>query len=148
MNDFDVALKQIQPSSKREGFATVPDVTWSDVGALSDVREELQLSILAPVRYQEDVKSLGLSTSVGILLCGPPGCGKTLLAKAIANESGINFISVKGPELLNMYVGESERAVRSVFSRARDSKPCVIFFDEIDALCPKRNDSEVLSYNL
>ncbi|KAH9412447.1 hypothetical protein DERP_014589 [Dermatophagoides pteronyssinus] len=141
MCDFDGALKRVQPSSKREGFATVPDVTWSDVGALSDIRQELQLSILAPVRFACDVEKLGLSLSVGILLCGPPGCGKTLLAKAIANESGINFISVKGPELLNMYVGESERAVRSVFNRARCSKPCVIFFDEIDALCPRRTDS-------
>src|SRR5262249_9031808 len=96
-----------------------------------------------PIKYEQDVKALGLTTSVGILLCGPPGCGKTLLAKAIANESGINFISVKGPELLNMYVGESERAVRSVFIRARNSKPCVVFFDEIDALCPKRSDFEV-----
>lgn len=145
MQDFDCALTKIQPSSKREGFATVPDVTWNDVGALSSVRQELQMSILAPVKYIKDVQQLGLSLSVGILLCGPPGCGKTLLAKAIANESGINFISVKGPELLNMYVGESEKAVRSVFTRARNSKPCVIFFDEIDALCPKRNDSEVRS---
>ncbi|OTF77318.1 nuclear valosin-containing protein-like protein [Euroglyphus maynei] len=139
--DFDGALKRVQPSSKREGFATVPDVTWNDVGALSAIRQELQLSILAPVRFTRDVEKLGLSLSVGILLCGPPGCGKTLLAKAIANESGINFISVKGPELLNMYVGESERAVRAVFNRARCSKPCVIFFDEIDALCPRRTDS-------
>ena len=146
INDFDIALKQIQPSSKREGFATVPDVTWADIGALSDIRQELQLSILAPIKYQKDVKALGLTTSVGILLCGPPGCGKTLLAKAIANESGINFISVKGPELLNMYVGESERAIRAVFSRARNSQPCVVFFDEMDALCPKRNDSEVQSF--
>ena len=145
MCDFDGALKRVQPSSKREGFATVPDVTWSDVGALSDIRQELQLSILAPVRFACDVEKLGLSLSVGILLCGPPGCGKTLLAKAIANESGINFISVKGPELLNMYVGESERAVRSVFNRARCSKPCVIFFDEIDALCPRRTDSSDVS---
>lgn len=142
MKDFDKALKHIQPSAKREGFATIPDITWDDVGALKNIREEMQLSILVPIKYHEDVKSLGLTTSVGILLCGPPGCGKTLLAKAIANESGINFISVKGPELLNMYVGESERAVRSVFNRARDSKPCVIFFDEIDALCPKRSETE------
>lgn len=143
MQDFERALRKIQPSSKREGFATVPDVTWNDIGALSTIRQELQISILAPVKFSSDVEKLGLSLSVGILLCGPPGCGKTLLAKAIANESGINFISVKGPELLNMYVGESERAVRAVFNRARCSKPCVIFFDEIDALCPKRTDSEV-----
>lgn len=143
MSDLLAATKAIQPSSKREGFATVPDVTWDDVGALSTIRHELQMSILAPIRYQADVAKLGLSLSAGILLCGPPGCGKTLLAKAIANESGINFISVKGPELLNMYVGESERAVRAVFARAKNSKPCVIFFDEIDSLCPKRSDSEV-----
>lgn len=138
--DFDEALKRVQPSAKREGFATVPDVTWDDIGALKDIRQELELSILAPIKFPDDVKRLGLPTSVGLLLCGPPGCGKTLLAKAIANESGLNFISVKGPELLNMYVGESERAVRSVFLRARNSKPCVVFFDEIDALCRKRSD--------
>lgn len=140
MKDFEEALKRIQPSAKREGFATVPDVTWNDIGALKDIRQELELSILAPIKYPKDVERLGLPTSVGLLLCGPPGCGKTLLAKAIANESGLNFISVKGPELLNMYVGESERAVRSVFQRARNSKPCVVFFDEIDALCRKRAD--------
>ncbi|RWS11284.1 nuclear valosin-containing-like protein [Dinothrombium tinctorium] len=142
MQDFDCVLKYFQPSAKREGFATVPDVTWDQIGALKEIREELQMSIVAPIKYREDIKALGLTTSMGVLLCGPPGCGKTLLAKAIANESGLNFISVKGPELLNMYVGESERAVRSVFLRASNSKPCVIFFDEIDALCPKRTDSE------
>ncbi|CAG2235588.1 NVL [Mytilus edulis] len=118
-----------------------PDVTWDDIGALHAVREDLQLAILAPVRHPEAFKDLGLSKAQGILLAGPPGCGKTLLAKAVANESGINFISVKGPELLNMYVGESERAVRQVFQRARNSSPCVIFFDELDALCPRRSDS-------
>ncbi len=141
MHDFEAALKVVQPSAKREGFATVPNVTWDDIGALKNVREELQIAILAPVRYPEQFKALGLSNPPGVLLAGPPGCGKTLLAKAIANESGINFISVKGPELLNMYVGESERAVRQVFQRARNSAPCVIFFDELDALCPKRSQS-------
>ncbi|XP_063429904.1 nuclear valosin-containing protein-like [Mytilus trossulus] len=139
--DFEEALKHVQPSAKREGFATIPDVTWDDIGALHAVREDLQLAILAPVRHPEAFKDLGLSKAQGILLAGPPGCGKTLLAKAVANESGINFISVKGPELLNMYVGESERAVRQVFQRARNSSPCVIFFDELDALCPRRSDS-------
>ena len=141
MSDFESALKLVQPSAKREGFATVPGVTWDDIGALNDVREELELSILAPVNHPEVTKALGLESPSGILLCGPPGCGKTLLAKAVANQAGINFISVKGPELLNMYVGESERAVRQVFQRARNSAPCVIFFDEIDALCPRRSSS-------
>lgn len=141
MQDFHEALRHVQPSAKREGFATVPDVTWDDIGSLANVRAELQLSVLAPVRYAKQFAELGLNAPAGVLLCGPPGCGKTLLAKAVANEAGINFISVKGPELLNMYVGESERAVRQVFQRARSSAPCVIFFDELDALCPKRSDS-------
>lgn len=134
--DFENALKVVQPSAKREGFATVPNVTWENVGSLKDVRHQLQMSIMFPVKYP---KLFGKSTPSGVLLCGPPGCGKTLLAKAVANEAGINFISVKGPELLNMYLGESERAVRQCFQRARNSQPCVIFFDEIDALCPKRS---------
>ncbi|XP_071384569.1 nuclear valosin-containing protein-like [Centroberyx affinis] len=142
MSDFQASLASVQPSAKREGFATTPDVTWEDVGALQDIREELTMAILAPVRSPEQFSSLGLSAPSGVLLAGPPGCGKTLLAKAVANESGLNFISVKGPELLNMYVGESERAVRQVFQRGRNSAPCVIFFDEIDALCPRRSGSE------
>lgn len=141
IDDFKEALKHVQPSAKREGFITVPDVTWDDIGSLRDIREELKLAILAPVKFPEKLKILGLQAPSGVLLCGPPGCGKTLLAKAVANEAGINFISVKGPELLNMYVGESERAVRQCFQRARNSAPCVIFFDEFDSLCPKRSDS-------
>ncbi|XP_051937001.1 nuclear valosin-containing protein-like isoform X2 [Hippocampus zosterae] len=142
MSDFETSLSNVQPSAKREGFATVPDVTWDDVGALHEIREELTMAILAPVRSPEQFRALGLSAPSGVLLAGPPGCGKTLLAKAVANESGLNFISVKGPELLNMYVGESERAVRQVFQRGRNSSPCVIFFDEIDALCPRRSGHE------
>lgn len=142
MSDFQASLSSVQPSAKREGFVTVPDVTWEDVGALQDIREELTMAILAPVRSPEQFRALGLSAPSGVLLAGPPGCGKTLLAKAVANESGLNFISVKGPELLNMYVGESERAVRQVFQRGRNSAPCVIFFDEIDALCPRRSGHE------
>ncbi|XP_027468997.1 nuclear valosin-containing protein-like isoform X3 [Zalophus californianus] len=140
--DFTAALASVQPSAKREGFVTVPNVTWADIGALEDIREELTMAILAPVRNPDQFRALGLVTPAGVLLAGPPGCGKTLLAKAVANESGLNFISVKGPELLNMYVGESERAVRQVFQRARSSAPCVIFFDEVDALCPRRSDRE------
>ncbi|TRY91631.1 hypothetical protein DNTS_021770 [Danionella cerebrum] len=140
--DFTSALTRVQPSAKREGFATVPDVSWSDVGALLEIREELNMAIMAPIRHPECFQALGLVAPAGLLLAGPPGCGKTLLAKAVANESGLNFISVKGPELLNMYVGESERAVRQVFQRGRNSAPCVIFFDEIDALCPRRSEHE------
>uniref|UniRef100_A0A182J895 AAA+ ATPase domain-containing protein n=1 Tax=Anopheles atroparvus TaxID=41427 RepID=A0A182J895_ANOAO len=139
--DFMESLRTVQPSAKREGFITVPDVTWNDIGSLGDIREELKLAILAPVKFPQRLKMLGLNSPSGVLLCGPPGCGKTLLAKAVANEAGINFISVKGPELLNMYVGESERAVRQCFQRARNSAPCVIFFDEFDSLCPKRSDT-------
>lgn len=138
MNDFLAAVPHVQPSSKREGFATVPDVSWDDIGALSSIREELTLSVLEPISHPEKFEALGLPLPAGVLLYGPPGCGKTLLAKAIANESGANFISVKGPELLDKYVGESERSVRVVFERARSSSPCIIFFDELDSLCPKR----------
>lgn len=140
-NDFLEALKVVQPSSKREGFATVPDVTWDDIGALHQIREELSMAVVQPIRRPELFHALGVSASCGVLLWGPPGCGKTLLAKAVANESRANFISVKGPELLNKYVGESEKAVRQVFARARASAPCVIFFDELDALVPRRDDT-------
>ncbi|CAB3255941.1 unnamed protein product [Arctia plantaginis] len=140
--DFVKALKFTKPCAVREGIVTVPDVTWDDVGSLSQVRKELQLAVLAPVKYPEQLRKLGLGAPSGVLLCGPPGCGKTLLAKAVANEAGVNFISVKGPELLNMYVGESERAVRTCFRRARNSAPCVIFFDEFDALCPRRTGQD------
>ncbi|KAL8287188.1 hypothetical protein RQP46_003640 [Phenoliferia psychrophenolica] len=139
--DFTLALSIVQPSSQREGFTTVPDVTWSDLGALKAIREEMRMSIVRPIRRPEVFASLGIQAPCGVLLWGPPGCGKTLLAKAVANESRANFISVKGPELLNKYVGESERAVRQVFARARASSPCIIFFDELDAMVPRRDDS-------
>ncbi len=138
MDDFLLAVNKVQPSARREGFATTPDVTWSDVGALAEVREELTLSVLEPISAPERFHALGLSLPAGVLLYGPPGCGKTLLAKAAASESSANFISVKGPELLDKYVGESERAVRRVFQRARSSSPCIIFFDELDSICPRR----------
>lgn len=139
--DFFTALPKIQPSSKREGFATIPDTTWADIGALGGVRDELSTAIVEPIRSPEIYESVGITAPTGVLLWGPPGCGKTLLAKAVANESRANFISVKGPELLNKFVGESERAVRQVFVRARSSVPCVIFFDELDALVPRRDDT-------
>ncbi|KAL1591406.1 Ribosome biogenesis ATPase rix7 [Paraconiothyrium brasiliense] len=139
MEAFNAVLPSIVPSSKREGFATVPDTTWRDVGALAGVRDELQMAIVEPIQNPQRYKAVGISAPTGVLLWGPPGCGKTLLAKAVAAESKANFISVKGPELLNKYVGESERALRQVFMRARSSIPCVIFFDELDALVPKRS---------
>ena len=158
--DFLAAIPKIQPSSKREGFATIPNTTWSDIGALHSVRDELQMAIVEPIKRPERYERVGIVAPTGVLLWGPPGCGKTLLAKAVANESKANFISVKGPELLNkvcwdylvnrlhpandvQYVGESERAVRQVFVRARSSVPCVIFFDELDAIVPRREDSSV-----
>ncbi|KAF8597286.1 AAA-domain-containing protein, partial [Ceratobasidium sp. AG-I] len=140
--DFLAALATTQPSATREGFTTRPDVSWADIGALRGIREELEMAVVWPIRRPELFTDLGVGTGGrGVLLWGPPGCGKTLLAKAVAGESGANFISVKGPELLNKYVGESERAVRQVFTRARASAPCVVFFDELDALVPRRDDN-------
>ncbi|KAG0316052.1 hypothetical protein BGZ97_007500 [Linnemannia gamsii] len=141
-DDFLIALTKVQPSAKREGFATVPDVSWDKIGALTYVRDELRMAVVEPIKYPTLFASVGIQTPAGVLLWGPPGCGKTLLAKAVASESRTNFISVKGPELLNKYVGESERGIRQVFARARASAPCVIFFDELDALCAKRDDSQ------
>eukprot|EP00922_Rhytidocystis_sp_ex-Travisia-forbesii_P041134 GHVS01061387.1.p1 GENE.GHVS01061387.1~~GHVS01061387.1.p1 ORF type:complete len:757 (+),score=145.70 GHVS01061387.1:190-2460(+) len=138
-HDFIQAVKQVQPSARREGFSTIPEFTWNDVGALQDLRRELVRRICNPIKQEVLYRRLGLGTPAGVLLYGPPGCGKTLLAKAVANESGANFISVKGPELLNKYVGESEKAVRELFQRARVSSPCIIFFDELDSLCSKRS---------
>ena len=128
----------MKPSAQREGFSTVPNTSWKDVGALTSVREELKMSIVEPILNPQRFKDIGLSAPAGVLLYGPPGCGKTLVARAVSNESKANFISIKGPELLNKYVGESEKAVRQLFKRANSSAPCVIFFDELDSLCPKR----------
>ncbi|GAB1313261.1 Ribosome bioproteinsis ATPase rix7 [Madurella fahalii] len=141
MSQFKSAVSRVQPASKREGFSTIPDTTWSDVGALEDVRKKLEMSIIGPIKDPELFSQVGIKPAAGILLWGPPGCGKTLVAKAVANESKANFISIKGPELLNKYVGESERAVRQLFARAKSSAPCILFFDEMDALVPKRDDS-------
>ncbi|KAJ2849039.1 Ribosome biogenesis ATPase rix7 [Coemansia brasiliensis] len=141
-SDFIQALAKVQPSAKREGFATVPGVTWDDIGALAKVREELRMAVVEPIRNPEIFAQVGITAPAGVLLWGPPGNGKTLLAKAIANESHTNFISVKGGELMSKYVGDSERAVRQVFARARASSPCVIFFDELDALCSRRGGEQ------
>jgi len=140
--DFERAMERVQPSLRREGFATVPGVTWSDVGGMAMVRDELRFAVAEPIRCPERFRKVGIPPGAGVLLHGPPGCGKTLVAKACANESRANFISIKGPELLNKWVGESERAVRSLFARARAAAPCILFFDELDALAPKRGQGE------
>ena len=140
-HDFLTSLPQISPSSLREGFATIPSTTFTSIGALTPLIRELHSTIITPILSPTIFTSLGITPTSGALLWGPPGCGKTLLAKACANASHANFISVKGPELLNKYVGESERAVRSVFTRARASTPVLVFFDELDALVPARNSS-------
>lgn len=137
--DFLTALPQIQPSALREGFATIPRTTFSEIGALNTHITTLTNTLIRPITHPSLYSSLGLRATAGILLWGPPGNGKTLLAKAVANASHANFISVKGPELLNKYVGESERSVRTLFSRARSSVPVIIFFDELDALVPRRD---------
>lgn len=138
-DDFLTALPQIQPSSLREGFATIPTTTFASIGALDSHISDLTATIISPILNPTLYSNIGMTPSSGALLWGPPGCGKTLLAKACANSSHANFISVKGPELLNKYVGESERAVRQVFNRARHSVPVLIFFDELDALVPRRD---------
>ncbi|MCL7035933.1 hypothetical protein MKW94_030457, partial [Papaver nudicaule] len=139
MGDFEDAVKMIQPSSRREGFSAIPNVTWEDVGGLDFLRKEFDRYIISRIKHPEDFEVNSLFSIVqGFLLYGPPGCGKTLIAKAIANESGANFIYIKGPELLNKYVGEGELAVRTIFSRARTCSPCILFFDEVDALTTRR----------
>ncbi|CAN6981118.1 unnamed protein product [Brassica oleracea var. botrytis] len=138
MSDFEEAVKLVKGSLTREGFSTVPNVTWGDVGGLDHLRRELNNYIVRPIKNPEIYKAFGASLETGFLLYGPPGCGKTLVAKAVANEAGANFIHIKGPELLNKYVGESELAIRTLFQRARTSSPCVLFFDEVDALTTSR----------
>ncbi|MEM4756391.1 MAG: CDC48 family AAA ATPase, partial [Candidatus Woesearchaeota archaeon] len=137
--DFIEALKVVRPSAMREVLVEVPNVKWKDIGGLEDVKQELIEAVEWPLKKPEVFKRLGITPPKGILLYGPPGTGKTLLAKAVANESEANFISVKGPELLSKWVGESEKAVREIFKKARQTSPTIIFFDEIDSLAPRRN---------
>jgi len=137
-DDFENALKDIMPSAMREVYLETPDVKWSEIGGLENVKRELQEAVEWPLRYPELYKQMGYTMPKGILLYGPSGTGKTLLAKAVATESEANFISIRGPELLSKWVGESERGVREVFRRARQAAPCIIFFDEVDSLAPIR----------
>ena len=136
--DFKHALKGIEPSALREVFVEVPDTTWNQVGGLGETKERLQETIQWPLEYPEVFEQMDMQAAKGVLMYGPPGTGKTLLAKAIANEAQSNFISIKGPELLNKYVGESEKGVREVFEKARSNAPTVVFFDEIDSIAGKR----------
>ncbi|KAJ3681225.1 hypothetical protein LUZ60_015714 [Juncus effusus] len=136
--DFEEAVKMVQPSLRREGFSSIPNVTWDDVGGLNLLRKVFDRYIVQRIKHPEDYEELGINLEAGFLLFGPPGCGKTLIAKAVANEAGANFIHIKGPELLNKYVGESESEVRKIFTRARTNSPCILFFDEVDALTTRR----------
>ncbi|MBN2734335.1 MAG: CDC48 family AAA ATPase [Methanomicrobiaceae archaeon] len=144
--DFEEALKHVEPSAMREVLVEVPDVSWEDIGGLDDIKKELTEAIEWPLKYPEIFEKLDTKPPSGILLFGPPGTGKTLLAKAVANKSECNFISVKGPELLSKWVGESEKGVRDVFRKARQASPSIIFFDEIDALLPRRGTFEGSSH--
>jgi|WetSurMetagenome_2_1015567.scaffolds.fasta_scaffold00323_5 transitional endoplasmic reticulum ATPase len=136
--DFAEARKNVEPSAMREVLVEVPDVTWKQVGGLEDTKQELKEAVEWPIKYPDVFERLHTKAPKGILLFGPPGTGKTLLAKAVANESECNFIAVKGPELLSKWVGESEKGVREIFRKARQASPSIIFFDEVDALVPKR----------
>jgi transitional endoplasmic reticulum ATPase len=136
--DFENALKVVQPSAMREVLIEVPKVKWEDIGGLENVKQELKEAVEWPLKCPEVFQRMGIEPPKGILLYGPPGTGKTLLAKAVATESEANFIAVKGPELMSKFVGESERGVRETFRKAKTAAPCIIFFDEIDSLCPAR----------
>lgn len=145
-DDFGEALKHVEPSAMREVLVEIPNISWDDIGGLEEVKEELVEAVEWPLKYPEIFSKLRTSPPTGILLFGPPGTGKTLLAKAVANKTEVNFISVKGPELLSKWVGESEKGIRNIFRRARQAAPSIIFFDEIDSLLPKRGSHEGSSH--
>ncbi len=138
MKDFLDALGDIEPSVMREITVEVPEVHWEDIGGLDEVKQELMEAVIWPIKYRDILSHVDAKPPKGILLYGPPGTGKTLLAKAVATESEANFISIKGPEVLSKWVGESEKAIREIFRKARQAAPCVVFFDELDAIAPVR----------
>ena len=142
--DLEVARGQTHASGMKEVIMDIPKVLWSDIGGYATVKEEVKQVVEWPLRHPEAFLRMGIAPSKGVLLYGPPGCSKTMIAKAIATESQLNFLAVKGPELFSKYVGDSEKAVRDVFRRARQCAPSVVFFDEIDAIAGQRNaDSDV-----
>jgi len=140
-DDFKKALREVEPSAMREVLVELPQVTWNEVGGLKDERQEVEEAIEWPLSSPEKFQRMGIEPPKGVLLYGPPGTGKTLMAKAVANETGANFISVRGPQLLSKWVGESEKAIRQTFRKARQVAPCVVFFDELDSLAPARSGS-------
>ena len=142
MDDFQNAMREIQPSALREVFVEIPNIRWNDVGGLGGIKQKLKEAVELPLKNPEIFQKMGIRTPKGILLYGPPGTGKTMLAKAVATESESNFISIKGPEVLSKWVGESEKAVRELFRKARLSAPCIIFIDEIDAIAPSRGGAD------
>ncbi|NXX87931.1 SPAT5 protein, partial [Centropus bengalensis] len=140
-NDFLQGMNDVRPSAMREVAVDVPKVSWSDIGGLEDVKLKLKQAVEWPLKHPDSFIRMGIQPPKGVLLYGPPGCSKTMIAKALAHESGLNFLAVKGPELMNKYVGESERAVREIFRKARAVSPSILFFDEIDALAVERGNS-------
>ncbi|KAK1961904.1 ATPase [Colletotrichum sublineola] len=140
-HDFVDAIAEHTPYMRREGFSSIPSTSWSEVGALHSVRAAFQVSIVRRIKEPLLFQKFGKQRPAGVLLFGPPGCGKTLVAKAVANDAQASFILIKGPELLNKYVGESERAIRELFTRAKSCAPCILFFDEMDSLVPKRENT-------
>ena len=136
--DFEYALRVVQPSAMREVLVEIPKVKWSDVGDLEEVKEALREAVEWPLKYRDAFRRMGITPPKGILLYGPPGCGKTHVVKALANEAGVNFISIKAGELLSKWFGESEQRIREIFRKARQVAPCIVFFDEIDAIAPRR----------
>ncbi|MHA2097578.1 MAG: CDC48 family AAA ATPase [Candidatus Kariarchaeaceae archaeon] len=139
--DFDIALTEVSPSSLREVVIEVPNVTWDSIGGLEKIKKELKESLEWPTLHEDLFVKMRLKSEKGILLYGPPGTGKTMLAKAVANEINMNFISIKGPELISKWVGETEKAIREIFRKARSASPCIIFFDEIDSIASSRSRS-------
>lgn len=140
--DFDAALTRVRPAAMRESLISFPDTGWEDIGGLGPVKQRLRDLIEKPLRDPDRFERVGLSSNLGVLLHGPPGTGKTLLARAIAREAGVNFLPIQGPELFSQWLGESEESLRHIFNVARRSSPCIVFFDQLDAVVPKRSDLE------
>lgn len=141
-DDLEQAIIDAKPSSIKELIAKVPKVYWDDIGGNDSIKQQLKECVEWPLKYPESFKRIGIQAPMGILLHGPPGCSKTLMAKALATESKLNFIAIKGPELFSKYVGDTEKAIREIFRKARISSPCIIFFDEIDAMASSRSDDD------